>query len=260
MRPVPQIAVDFISGKEACRLKAYPDPGSKDGNPWTVGYGHTGPEVVEGYRVTKARALLDLADDLRDAARAIYRKIGDVVDELTEHQYAALLSFVFNLGTGNPKKREWAIWGLLRKRHFDQVPGQMILFVNNDGKKMQGLVNRRTEEIKLWSTEEPGSVDADPPSSVTRSTPTPPTPVDPTPPQRDPGVIGTAVAAVSTGATAAVTQAPEMIKQGIAVVEPYADKSETVQNIISTMATVASILALIALAIVLWKKFHARSH
>lgn len=47
----------------------------------------------------------------------------------------------------------------VRARQFDQVPGELIKFVNAGGKKLQGLVNRRTDEIRVWSTDEPGSED-----------------------------------------------------------------------------------------------------
>ena len=39
--------LNLIKRFEGCRLKAYPDPGSR-GAPWTIGYGHTGAEVVPG--------------------------------------------------------------------------------------------------------------------------------------------------------------------------------------------------------------------
>ncbi len=37
-------AVKLVQGAEGLRLTAYPDPGT-GGAPWTVGWGHTGPEV-----------------------------------------------------------------------------------------------------------------------------------------------------------------------------------------------------------------------
>lgn len=40
---------------EGCELVAYPDPISH-GAPFTVGYGHTGPEVHPGYTMTLAQA------------------------------------------------------------------------------------------------------------------------------------------------------------------------------------------------------------
>lgn len=53
---------------EGCRLQAYPDPLS-GGEPWTIGYGHTGREVVPGLVWTETTALAVLTDDaVRTAA------------------------------------------------------------------------------------------------------------------------------------------------------------------------------------------------
>ena len=47
--------LQLIKAHEGCRLKSYPDPGS-GGDPWTIGYGHTGPEVVPGLTITQEQA------------------------------------------------------------------------------------------------------------------------------------------------------------------------------------------------------------
>ncbi|HUZ11562.1 MAG TPA: glycoside hydrolase family protein [Caulobacteraceae bacterium] len=50
---------------EGLRLKAYPDPRS-GAAPWTIGYGHTGPEVREGLAWTRRQADLALAADVEN--------------------------------------------------------------------------------------------------------------------------------------------------------------------------------------------------
>ena len=257
MRPIPDVAVTFVADKEALRLKAYPDPDSLrgiemakppakrrpdwrtlPGDPWTIGYGHTGPEVHEGLTITAAQAKTWLRQDLLTSAAKLWKRIGDVVNDLTENQYAALLSFVFNLGDGDPKKPEWSIWGILRARAFDQVPAQMTRFVNAGGKKRQGLVNRRAAEVILWSTDEPGSTDATPPSSVTRAIETPPSPMS--------KPLVTSKSFLTTAATVAAT-APVAVKQVSDAIAPYADKSETVAKVAAVLATIAALLAVAAL-------------
>ncbi len=171
MRAIPDLAVDFVARHEGRRLGAYQDQGGV----WTIGYGHTGG-VKPGARITVAEARGLLKADLAVAGLRLACKLGVVADELTEPQYAALLSFVFNLGTGDPARREWTIWTRLRARRFDQVPLEMMKFVNAGGRKLQGLVNRRSEEVKLWSSDEPGSTTDVLSSGVTRVIPTPPTP------------------------------------------------------------------------------------
>ncbi|WP_397408215.1 lysozyme [Polaromonas sp.] len=49
---------------ETCRLTAYPDPGSKDGKPWTIGWGHTGPDVYPGLIWTREQADAAFVADL----------------------------------------------------------------------------------------------------------------------------------------------------------------------------------------------------
>ena len=45
-------------------LKAYPDPGT-GGDPWTIGYGHTGPDVRPGTQITQSGAEELLVQDLK---------------------------------------------------------------------------------------------------------------------------------------------------------------------------------------------------
>jgi lysozyme len=53
-RSIPQCAVDFVSQHEGLRLNAYPDPAT-GGDPWTIGYGSTGPNVKPGSGSARAR-------------------------------------------------------------------------------------------------------------------------------------------------------------------------------------------------------------
>lgn len=168
-RSIPEVAVRFVADHEGCKLQAYQDSVGI----WTIGFGHVGPEVRAGYTIDRAKALDYLRKDLGHAAFRLSQKVrGDVIDSLSDQQYAALLSFVFNLGAG-----DWTIWKRLNNREFDRVPMEIMKFVNAGGRKIQGLVNRRAAEVVLWSEGDPETHDeAAPPSSVTRQVGmTPPT-------------------------------------------------------------------------------------
>lgn len=260
MRTIPPAAVDLVARWEGKRLEAYPDPAT-GGEPWTIGYGHTG-NVKPGDKITEARARVLLKEDLKAAANAVHRKIGEaIVAELTDNQWAALLSFAFNLGTGNPKKPEWTIWKRLRARQFDQVPGEIIKFVNANGKKMQGLVNRRTDEIRVWSLDEPGSEDVQLTSLVTRNIATPPTPADPTPAHKSVSIWGAITAPIlAAGAWVAnlIQSAPDFIKPVLDAINPFSDKSPIIQNVSTALYTaLAGISAFVAFS-ALKKKREAR--
>lgn len=262
MRPIPDRAASFIARHESLRLVAYDDlnPNRRSfasvadvKGKATIGYGHTetvsSQDVVDRKRITQAEARALLLQDLNEARRKLYdvaKVRSDVIDSLTENQYAAILSFVFNLGA-NPG---WTIWKRLNARQYDQVPAQMARFVNAGGKKLQGLVNRRNAEIALWSTAEPGSVDQAPPSSVTRSIPTPPTPVETKPLVKSNTTIAAAtqvVTGVSAGAVA--------IQQTVA---PQAMQAEVLQRLVSILAIVITVCGVLLLVFQWMKKREAK--
>lgn len=224
-RIAPAILYPFLKRSEASKLHAYPDPAT-GGDPWTIGIGHTGPEVTKGMVISEARVDEYLRADVAIAARRLANKVkADVIADLTDHQYAALLSFVFNLGTPGT-----GIWKALNGRRFDQVPVEMMRFVYGGGRKLQGLVNRRTEEVKLWSTDEPGSVDEAPPSSVTRTSPTPPADMAPKPLVKS-NTLWTGVGTAVTGAATVATQVQQLAA-------PQAPNSEIIAKVVAVMAGV----------------------
>jgi GH24 family phage-related lysozyme (muramidase) len=243
MRPIPPRAVELTAAHEGCRLDAYQDLVGV----WTIGYGHTG-NVHGGQRIDEARARELLGDDLKTAAarlHAIVRR--EVIDELTDNQYAALLSFVFNLGA----ERRWTIWKRLNARQFDQVPLEMAKFVNAGGRKVQGLVARRADEVRLWSEGEPGSSAETLPSSFTRAEKTPPTPADPVPPARSAMLLTSIAGAVAAG--------PPMVDQAVQAVRPYAAHSHWVQQMLGVLAAVGASLAVASLILIYLQKRWARS-
>lgn len=167
-RAVPPQCISFVNAHEGRRLTAYLD----SANIVTVGVGHVARAMRVGDTISDQQADTFLAEDLTTAAERLEAAVGEAcVTELTANQYSALVSFVFNVGC-DPK---WRICQLLKAQKFDQIPAELMRFVNAGGRKVQGLVNRRADEVKLWSTDEPGTVSEDPSSSVTRAVDTPPT-------------------------------------------------------------------------------------
>jgi len=243
MRPVPDGAAAFVARHEGLRLESYQDVGGV----WTVGYGHTGPDVHAGLRISLTKAKAWLAEDLRTAAARLHTVADQpVIEELTENQYSALLSFVFNLGAD----ARWTIWKVLNAQQFDQIPLQLMRFVYVGKTKVQGLVNRRAAEVALWSAGEPGSVDEDPPSSTTRMEITPPASTDPQPLMRNGGFVSTASAGVATAAVA--------VGEVSRAVSPYAQQSPMVGRAVATLALVAAVLAALGVLFVWLKTREAR--
>jgi GH24 family phage-related lysozyme (muramidase) len=149
MREPPDIAVAFLKNQEGLRLKSYADSAGV----WTIGYGHTGPEVVRGMAISEPMAERLLKQDVVEAAAILADRISPgVLEELNEQQYAALLSFAFNVGA-DPK---WRIWDVLERKAFDTVPAHLSQFRfardPNSGRQreLKGLVRRRADEAALW--------------------------------------------------------------------------------------------------------------
>ena len=84
---------------EGLRLTAYPDPGT-GGAPWTIGYGHTGPDVHPGLTITQQQAENLLARDIQTASDAVNRL---VKYHLKQEEFDALVDFTYNCGAGNLK-------------------------------------------------------------------------------------------------------------------------------------------------------------
>lgn len=145
-RPIPAEALDIAAKWEGFRATAYFCPADVA----TIGYGHTKtvrPADVGHKTITEAEARELLASDMLVAAEALTRAIThEHVERLSNKQYAALLSFVFNVGAG----LDWTIWKKVKSQDDAAVPEQLMRFVNAGGRRLEGLVRRRTDEATLW--------------------------------------------------------------------------------------------------------------
>jgi lysozyme len=111
----------------------------------TAGVGHTGPDVKPGMKITVAQSRAWLRQDIQ--------KFEDVVSSLvkvplTDNQFAALVSFAFNVGSANFSKS--TLLKKLNAGHYDAVPVELMRWVHSKGNRMDGLVNRRAQEAALW--------------------------------------------------------------------------------------------------------------
>ena len=145
-----QAGVQFIARFEGFRGALYDDAAGH----CTIGYGHlvhhgptNGSESAEFRRgISKERALELLAADAANAAEAVVER---VKVPLSQHQFDALVSFVFNLGAG--AFAESTLLRELNAGRYDAVPPQLDRWVKAGGKTLQGLVRRRKAEGILFS-------------------------------------------------------------------------------------------------------------
>lgn len=143
-RKVSDNGLTVTKWAEGIKLKAYPDPGSKNGYPWTIGRGHT-KGVKPGDTCTTAQADAWLVEDMEDAA-AIVRRLVKV--ELTQGQFDALADFVFNIG--EPQFSSSTLLRMVNRGQLSQAAQQFERWKFNDGKPMLGLLRRRVACKALW--------------------------------------------------------------------------------------------------------------
>jgi lysozyme len=131
----------FTEGFEGCRLVAYQDVAGI----WTIGYGHTGTDVVEGVVITQAQAVSLLVSDVAAAAACVNHA---VEVPITQDEFDALVDFTFNAGRG-----AFVTSTLLRKLNVGDLQAaaaQFSRWVNAGGKPVSGLVRRRAAEEELF--------------------------------------------------------------------------------------------------------------
>jgi lysozyme len=136
---------ELIRAYERLRLTGYLCPA---GIP-TIGWGHTGPDVEVGQRITLEHAEELFALDVAIAERTVRRLVQVPINE---NQLAALASFVFNVGT-----TAFASSTLLRRLNAQDYAGAAAQFERWNmgtvgGKKvvLRGLTRRRAEERALF--------------------------------------------------------------------------------------------------------------
>lgn len=122
---------------EGFRDTAYPDVAGV----WTIGYGHTGHDVVPGMKITKEQAEILLRSDIHAAVSCVRSA---VTHEITQGQFDALVDFTFNLGRGSFLRS--TLLKDVNSGDITAAANQFLLWVNAGGKRFDGLVRRRTGE------------------------------------------------------------------------------------------------------------------
>lgn len=110
----------------------------------TIGYGHTGPEVVAGLNWTRAEADAAL---VRDLGRFELAVLGAIRKPMTQGQFDAMVSLAFNVGAA-----AFAQSTLAKKFNAGDIEGagqQFIVWNKVAGKMSEALLQRRAAE--LWT-------------------------------------------------------------------------------------------------------------
>jgi lysozyme len=131
---------DLLGQREAKRNKAYRDSQGI----WTIGIGHTGPEVVEGLVWTDEQVMEAFAHD----STWVLASIALVRAPLEQNQFDALVSFQFN--TGWLEHQHCSLLNALNAGAYDLADQDFMLYDRASGKKLAGLDRRREAERALF--------------------------------------------------------------------------------------------------------------
>lgn len=135
---------ELLKEFEGFRNEAYLDTGGV----WTIGYGTIaidGKPVEAGQTCTEAQATQWLSDDLAWAQTAVNKLVRA---PLKQNMFDALVSFVYNIGESAFSKS--TMLKLLNMSLYKEAGKQFDRWKYDNGKEIQGLVNRRKRERALF--------------------------------------------------------------------------------------------------------------
>ena len=136
--------LDLIKHFEGLELEAYKCPAGV----WTIGYGHT-KDVQEGDTWSESHADHMLEVEMEEYENYIH----DLVTcPLSQNQFDALVSWVYNLGSSNLQAS--TLLKRLNAGDYPDVPNQIKRWNKAGGKVLEGLVRRRDAEASMFEGKE----------------------------------------------------------------------------------------------------------
>ena len=135
-------AVALIKKWEGCKLEAYQDQRGI----WTVGYGTTGPGIVEGLTIAQSTAEAMLTGHVKE----IGLELTDLVyNLLNQNQFDACTSLLYNIGLAAFKSS--TMLRLLRNLDFGDASKEFPKWDHTNSKANPGLLARRLDEQALFN-------------------------------------------------------------------------------------------------------------
>lgn len=128
---------------ESCRRDAYQDIRGI----WTIGYGHTGPEVHEGLEWTQEQCDAQVDIDTDRAVENVNKHVvftSRVDQQLTQGEFDALVDFDYNVGDGNFDTS--TLLRLVNAGDMEAAAAEFEKWDHAGGKEVAGLLRRRLAE------------------------------------------------------------------------------------------------------------------
>ena len=165
---VNENTLKLIKGFEKLKLSAYHGEADQPGI-YTIGWGHviTGHEelthgidlfkpnqLMWDVKITKEQAETLLQHDISKAQKGVQLSLNSGVwNLLTSDQQGAVVSLVFNIGSGGFKESR------VRVSLNSGAPGLAYAFfkswISSNGKRQNGLIRRRAAEVALYKSDYP---------------------------------------------------------------------------------------------------------
>ncbi len=141
-RKINQAGLDLIRYYEGLRLTAYKDIIGI----LTIGYGHTGPDVLTGKTITEWEATALLEKDLAKFETGVNRLLTG--SSISDNSFSALVSFSYNLGLGSLAGS--TLLKLVNTNNLDGASQEFLKWCKAGGKTIPGLLARRRAERDLF--------------------------------------------------------------------------------------------------------------
>jgi GH24 family phage-related lysozyme (muramidase) len=143
----------FIMNYEGCRLTAYKPVAAE--KYWTIGWGHYGPDIKEGQKITQAQADQMFRNDIQGYVAGVLKLVKVPINQ---NQLDALCSFAYNCGVGALQKSTMLKY--INAGDFQSAANEFPRYCHGAGGIMlQGLLNRRNKEREVFLTPVQGGDD-----------------------------------------------------------------------------------------------------
>lgn len=142
-----QKGIDLIKKWEGFKNIAYLDPVGI----WTIGYGTTNSDfnitnirIKQGLYISEALAEKWLKASLTQKYEPNVNKYNKIYN-FTQNEFDALVSFCYNIGSIDQLTKNGT-------RSKEEIRNHFLAYSNAGGKQLQGLLNRRKDELNLFNS------------------------------------------------------------------------------------------------------------
>ena len=141
-----QNGINLIKKWEGCYLVAYLCPAGV----WTIGYGTTNSDfnitntrIKQGLIISQSVAENWLRKSVKQKYESLVNRYQKIYN-FNQNEYDALVSFCYNIGSIDQLTKNGT-------RSREEIKAHWLAYCNAGGKQLQGLLNRRKDELALFS-------------------------------------------------------------------------------------------------------------